>query len=128
MERPCKGIIQKAFGIKNALEFNQAFIGPHITKKHFEVKQDLIDFFEQQNIDIEPFLDEQDNVKTLDINGFCIHQIKELYPQIIVKNGFCSYENNDLFTHGGKAKNLLEETSQFHGYKTLKYIVKMLSF
>ena len=33
-----------------------------------------------------------------------------------------------FFTHGGKVKNLLEETSQFHGYKTFKYIVKMLSF
>ena len=112
-----KGIIQKAFGIKNALEFNQAFIGPHITKKHFEVKQDLIDFFEQQNIDIEPFLDEQDNVKTLDINGFCIHQIKELYPQIIVKNGFCSYENNDLFYHGEKQRTCSKKHHNFMAIK-----------
>ena len=36
--------------------------------------------------------------------------------------------SNYFFTHGEKAKNLLEETSQFHGYKTFKYIVKMLSF
>ena len=99
-----KGIIQKAFGMKNALEFNQAFIGPHITKKYFEVKQDLIDFFKQQNIDLKPFLYEQENVKTLDIKGFCIHQIKELNPRIIIKNGFCSYENNDLFYSWRKSK------------------------
>jgi len=98
------GIIKKAFIKNNSYKINQAFIGPHITKDYFEVKQDLIDYFKQKNINLEPFLHEKGNVKTLDIKGICVHQIKQLNTYITVKNGFCSYEKDDLFYSWRKNK------------------------
>ena len=51
-----QGIIGKALEKNKYQNLTKSYIGPHISKNYFEVKQDLIKKFLQAECDIEPFL------------------------------------------------------------------------
>ena len=75
----------------------EAFIGPHISEKHFEVKQDLIKKFKEGGINIRPYLVVNGDKIFMDLRQFCIDELHDYGIQIMTKFSLCSFTENDHF-------------------------------
>ena len=92
-----QGIIGKILEENNYQSLTNSYIGPHICKEHFEVKQDLIEKFMQEESDIEPYLAHRDKKIFMDLRQFCVDELHEYGIEIYTKYSPCSYTENDHF-------------------------------
>lgn len=89
--------------IKNVLEknkyqnFTKSYIGPHISKEYFEVKQDLINKFSEVECDIKPFLTQRGGRIFMDLRQLCVDELHEYGIEIITNFSPCSYTEIDHF-------------------------------
>ena len=89
--------------IKNALShekcnfLHNAFIGPHISSKHFEIKNDLISHFHSLGKDINEFLSTADDQIFLNLRKVCEAQLTDLGIQNFNEYSPCSYEEKTNF-------------------------------
>ena len=72
-------------------------MGPHISKKFFEVKEDLIEKFSKQGENLQSFLSSVDGVIRLDITRLCLDKISKINAKNMVQQSLCSYANSELF-------------------------------
>ena len=92
-----KGIIGRILEENNYKSMTEAFIGPHISEKHFEVKQDLIKKFQEGGIDIRPYLVGNGEKIFMDLRQFCVDELHDYGIQIMTKFSLCSFTENDHF-------------------------------
>tara|TARA_Y100000768_G_scaffold288197_1_gene222449 strand:+ start:1070 stop:1753 length:684 start_codon:yes stop_codon:yes gene_type:complete len=92
-----QGIIGKILEENNYQSLTNSYIGPHICKEHFEVRQDLIEKFMQEESDIGPYLAHRDNKIFMDLRQFCVDELHEYGIEIYTKYSPCSYTENDHF-------------------------------
>ena len=90
-------IIGKILEENKYQSLTKAYIGPHICKDHFEVKQDLIDRFIQVDIDIEGYLSTKENKIFMNLRQLCVDELHEYGIEIHTKFSPCSYTEDDLF-------------------------------
>ena len=56
---------------KHGMKMQYAFFGPSISKDFFEVKEDLIEVFLENSLDIIPFIETINTKKYFDLRAFC---------------------------------------------------------
>ena len=91
------GIIDKLLMSKHGMKMQYAFFGPSISKDFFEVKEDLIEVFLENSLDITPFIETIDTKKYFDLRAFCREHISNYGLKIFELKNHCSYKNKDLF-------------------------------
>ena len=89
------GIVEKALSSKPGREVTHAFIGPHISRDHFEVQQDFIDTFTYSQVDIDKFITKKDGKNYMNLRSFCEQKLAKYDIKIINESSPCSYEKND---------------------------------
>ena len=92
-----QGIIGKILEENNHQSLTKAYIGPHICKDYFEVRQDLIDEFMQSGNDIRPYLAQRSNKIFMNLRQLCVDELHEYGIEIYTKYSPCSYTENDHF-------------------------------
>ena len=92
-----KRIIEKSFGKFSGFNLCNTYMGPHISKKFFEVKEDLIEKFSKQGENLQSFLSSADGVIKLDITRLCLDKISKINAKNMVQQSLCSYANSELF-------------------------------
>jgi hypothetical protein len=92
-----QGIIGKALEKNKYQNLTKSYIGPHISKNYFEVKQDLINKFLQVDCDIEPFLTRIGGKIFMDLRHFCVDELHEYGVEIFTNFSPCSYTEIDHF-------------------------------
>jgi YfiH family protein len=90
-------IISKAIEGNSSHPFTYAYIGPHISKDYFEVKDDFIEAFRESNKDIEPFLDNFDGKKYMNLREYTVNELHQYGIEIINNFSPCSYLEKDHF-------------------------------
>ena len=98
------GIIEKALQ-NNELDMTHAYIGPHISKDHFEVKRDFIESFQEQGLNIDRFITVRDDKMYMDLRSLCEAKLHEKHIKIINKESYCSFAESDLFFSWRRDKN-----------------------
>lgn len=94
-----QGIIRKVFDKNKYQNLTKSYIGPHICKEHFEVKQDLIDKFIQADSDIEPYLINRVGKTFMDLRQFCADELHQYGVESYTNFSPCSYtEINHFFS------------------------------
>ena len=91
------GIIDKLLMSRHGMKMQYAFFGPSISKDFFEVKEDLIEVFHENSLDITPFIETIDTKKYFDLRAFCREHISSYGLKILELKNHCSYKNEDLF-------------------------------
>ena len=93
-------IIKKALMHENCNVLQNAFIGPHISSDHFEIKSDLIRHFHSVGKDINKFLSTADDQIFLNLRKVCEAQLTDLGIQNFNKYSPCSYrEKTNFFSY-----------------------------
>ena len=72
-----QGIIEKVLEKNKYQNLTKSYIGPHISKEHFEVKQDLINKFTEGNCDIKPFLTQRDGKIFMNLRQMCVDELHD---------------------------------------------------
>ena len=98
------GIIEKALQ-NDELDITHAYIGPHISKNHFEVKRDFIESFQEQGLNIDRFITVRDDKMYMDLRSLCEAKLHEKHIKIINKESYCSFAESDLFFSWRRDKN-----------------------
>ena len=91
------GIIDKLLMSPQGTKMQYAFFGPSISKDFFEVKEDLIEVYLENSLDIMPYIETIDAKKYFDLRAFCREYVSNYGLEIIELKDHCSYENKDLF-------------------------------
>ena len=89
------GIVEKALSSNAGIEVTHAFIGPHISYKHFEVKKDFIEAFTSARINIDRFITKNNGKNYMNLRSFCEQKLSKYGIKIINESSPCSYEKND---------------------------------
>ena len=89
------GIVEKALSSNAGIEVTHAFIGPHISHKHFEVKNDFIDAYTSKRINIDRFITISDGKNYMNLRSFCEQKLTKYGIKIINESSPCSYEKSD---------------------------------
>jgi len=77
-----------------------AWIGPAISKKNFEVGQDVLDAFVKINIDNNSYFetkDAQKNKYLADLPGLVKRELNQIGVHQVYQSGLCSYEDEEHF-------------------------------
>jgi len=98
------GIIEKALQ-NDELDITHAYIGPHISNDHFEVKRDFIESFQKYGLNIDRFITVRDDKIYMDLRSLCEAKLHEKDIKIINKESNCSYTENDQFFSWRRDKN-----------------------
>jgi YfiH family protein len=98
------GIIEKALQ-NDELDITHAYIGPHISKNHFEVKRDFIESFQEQGLNIDRFITVRNDKIYMDLRSLCEAKLHEKHIKIINKESYCSFAESDLFFSWRRDKN-----------------------
>ncbi|RCL39145.1 MAG: laccase domain-containing protein [SAR86 cluster bacterium] len=91
------GIIDRLLMSQHGAKMQYAFFGPSISKNFFEVKEDLIEVYLENSLDIMPFIETIDHKKYFDLRAFCREHISNYGLKILELKKHCSYRNKDLF-------------------------------
>ena len=91
------GIIDKLLMSPQGTKMQYAIFGPSISKDFFEVKEDLIEVYLENSLDIMPFIETIDAKKYFDLRAFCRERISSYGLKIFELKNHCSYKNKDLF-------------------------------
>ncbi len=89
------GIVEKALNSNSGIEVTHAFIGPHISHKHFEVKKDFIEAFTSSKINIDRFIIRNDGKTYMNLRSLCEQKLIKYSIKIVNESSPCSYEKND---------------------------------
>ena len=89
------GIVEKALNSNSGIEVTHAFIGPHISHKHFEVKKDFIEAFTSSMINIDRFVTRNDGKTYMNLRSLCEQKLTRYGIKIINESSPCSYEKKD---------------------------------
>ena len=89
------GIVEKALSSKPGREVTHAFIGPHISYKHYEIGADFLGAFALVNIDIDRFLTRNDRKVYMNLRALCEQKLAKYDIKIINESSPCSYEKSD---------------------------------
>lgn len=92
-----QGIIGRILQENNHKNLTEAYIGPHISEEHFEVKQDLIKKFLEAGNDIRPYLTRSRNKIFMDLRQFCVDELHDYGIEILTNFVPCSFTENDHF-------------------------------
>ena len=98
------GIIEKALQ-DDELDITHAYIGPHISKDHFEVKRDFIESFQEYGLSIDRYITVRDDKMYMDLRSLCEAKLHEKHIKIINKESHCSYRECDQFFSWRRDKN-----------------------
>ena len=98
------GIIEKALQ-NDELDITHAYIGPHISKDHFEVKRDFIESFQEYGLNIDRYITVRDDKMYMDLRSLCEAKLHEKHVKIINKESHCSYNEYDQFFSWRRDKN-----------------------
>ena len=98
------GIIEKALQ-DDELDITHAYIGPHISKDHFEVKRDFIESFQEHGLNIDRYITVRDDKMYMDLRSLCEAKLHEKHIKIINKESHCSYRECDQFFSWRRDKN-----------------------
>ena len=98
------GIIEKALQ-DDELDITHAYIGPHISKDHFEVKRDFIESFQEYGLSIDRYITVRDDKMYMDLRSLCEAKLHEKHIKIINKESHCSYREYDQFFSWRRDKN-----------------------
>ena len=98
------GIIEKALQ-NDEFSITHAYIGPHISKDHFEVKKDFIESFQEYGLNINRFITTIDGKMYMDLRSLCEAKLHEKHIKIINKESHCSYTECDQFFSWRRDKN-----------------------
>ena len=98
------GIIEKALQ-DDELDITHAYIGPHISKDHFEVKRDFIESFQEHGLNIDRYITVRDDKMYMDLRSLCEAKLHEKHIKIINKESHCSYREYDQFFSWRRDKN-----------------------
>ena len=98
------GIIEKALQ-NDELDITHAYIGPHISKDHFEVKRDFIESFQEYGLNIDRYITVRDDKMYMDLRSLCEAKLHEKHVKIINKESYCSFAKSDLFFSWRRDKN-----------------------
>ena len=98
------GIIEKALQ-DDELDITHAYIGPHISKDHFEVKRDFIESFQEYGLSIDRYITIRDGKMYMDLRSLCEAKLHEKHIKIINKESHCSYREYDQFFSWRRDKN-----------------------
>ena len=98
------GIIEKALQ-DDELDITHAYIGPHISKDHFEVKRDFIESFQEHGLNIDRYITVRDDKIYMDLRSLCEAKLHEKHIKIINKESHCSYREYDQFFSWRRDKN-----------------------
>ena len=98
------GIIEKALQ-DDELDITHAYIGPHISKDHFEVKRDFIESFQEYGLNIDRYITVRDGKMYMDLRSLCEAKLHEKHIKIINKESHCSYREYDQFFSWRRDKN-----------------------
>ena len=91
------GIIDKLLMSPHGSKMQYAFFGPSISKDFFEVKEDLIEEYLENSLNIMPFIETIDAKKYFDLRAFCRQHISNYGLKILELKNHCSFKNKDLF-------------------------------
>ena len=91
------GIIDKLLMSPHGSKMRYAFFGPSISKDFFEVKEDLIEEYLENSLNIMPFIETIDAKKYFDLRAFCRQHISNYGLKILELKNHCSFKNKDLF-------------------------------
>lgn len=92
-----QGIIGRILQENNHKNLTDAYIGPHISEEHFEVKQDLIRKFLEYGNDIGPYLTCSGDKIFMDLRQFCVDELHDYGIEIMTKFSPCSFTENHRF-------------------------------
>tara|TARA_B100000965_G_C19555580_1_gene742018 strand:- start:86 stop:769 length:684 start_codon:yes stop_codon:yes gene_type:complete len=92
-----RGIIPKTIENNPFGSFTHAYIGPHICKAHFEVKEDFIEAFAQENKDISEFIEEQEGKIYMNLRQYTVRELHQYGIEISNNFSPCSYTEIDHF-------------------------------
>ena len=98
------GIIEKALQ-DDELDITHAYIGPHISKDHFEVKRDFIESFQEYGLSIDRYITVRHDKMYMDLRSLCEAKLHEKHIKIINKESHCSYRECDQFFSWRRDKN-----------------------
>ena len=98
------GIIEKALQ-DDELDITHAYIGPHISKDHFEVKRDFIESFQEYGLSIDRYITVRHDKMYMDLRSLCEAKLHEKHIKIINKESHCSYREYDQFFSWRRDKN-----------------------
>ena len=98
------GFIEKALQ-NDELDLTHAYIGPHISKDHFEVKRDFIESFQEYGLNIDRYITIRDDKMYMDLRSLCEAKLHEKHVKIINKESHCSYTEYDQFFSWRRDKN-----------------------
>lgn len=98
------GIIEKALQ-NDEFGITHAYIGPHISKDHFEVKRDFIESFQEYGLNIDKYITVRDDKMYMDLRSLCEAKLLEKHIKIINKESHCSYTKYDQFFSWRRDKN-----------------------
>ena len=90
-------IISKAIEGNPSKAFTHAYIGPHISKEYFEVKDDFIEAFSENNKDITAFLENFDGKTYMNLRQYVVHELHQYGIEVINNYSPCSYLEKDHF-------------------------------
>lgn len=92
-----RGIIDKLITSERGQSLQYAFFGPSIGKKFFEVKDDLIEEFKLNSMDISAFIEQRDTKKFFDMRAYCHDKITGYGIKILELKDSCSFQNEKVF-------------------------------
>jgi YfiH family protein len=90
-------IIAKAIEGNSSKPFTHAYIGPHISREHFEVQDDFIEAFIENNKDIAGFLSNIEGRTCMNLRQYTVHELHQYGIEVMNNFSPCSYLEKDHF-------------------------------